>query len=133
MMISQCILSAETPEARQARLEQDRQRHSQHIDVNPDVPLFEQPEVHSQMLNFHSKLASLDFYSCTSCLERFPNLPMAPNTTMCARCNRDKRIPKLYSAANNMNPGPVPPQLQVSHRIIASAVVLHMAERLKLM
>ena len=34
MMISQCFFSTETPEARQARLEQDRHRYSQHIDVN---------------------------------------------------------------------------------------------------
>ena len=38
---------------------------------------------------------------------------MSANSTECARCGRDKRIPKLYSAANNMIPGPVPPQLQV--------------------
>ena len=34
--------------------------------------------------------------------------------TECSRCGRDKRIPKLYSPANNMDPGPVPPQLQVT-------------------
>ncbi len=130
-------VNTETPEARQTRLQQmaasnqtsrevrmsiphstlhfslqrlqkrhrdaDRQRQR---DVNPD--LFEQSAVQCKMQNFHSKL---EFYSCTSCLERFPNLA---NSTICARCNRDKRIPKLYSANNNMDPGPVPPQLQVS-------------------
>ena len=29
------------------------------------------------------------------------------------RCTRDKHSPKLYSSANNMNPGVVPPQLMV--------------------
>ena len=106
--------STETPEARQARLQQDRQRHSQQRDVTSDVPMFEQPAVHSKMLNFHSKLASLEFNKCTVCLEHFPNLVMSAKSTVCARCNRDNRIPKLYSAANNMDPGPVPPQLQVS-------------------
>ena len=96
------------------RLEEDRLRHLQQRDVNPDMPLFEQATVHSKMLNFHSKVASLKFYNCTSCFERFPNLAMAGNTTMFARCNRDQRIPKLYSAANNIDPGAVPPQLQVS-------------------
>ena len=31
----------------------------------------------------------------------------------CLRCTRDKHSPKLYSSANNMNPGVVPPQLMV--------------------
>ena len=30
------------------------------------------------------------------------------------RCANDKHIPKLYSSGNNMNPGIVPPQLQVA-------------------
>ena len=32
----------------------------------------------------------------------------------CVRCYRDSHIPKLYSSANNMHPGLVPPELQVS-------------------
>ena len=108
-----CTNYAETPEARHSRLQVDREGHHQQRDVNLDVPLFEQPVVHSKMLNFHSKLASLEFYICTSCLERFPNLAMSANSTECARCGWDKRIPKLYSVANNMIPGPVSPQLQI--------------------
>ena len=106
-------MEGETPEARQARLQQDRERHRQQREVNPDVPLFEQPAVSSKMKNFHTKLVSLEFYKCSSCLEHFPELAMSTNRTECARCGRDKHIPKLYSAANNMSPGPVPPQLQV--------------------
>ena len=33
---------------------------------------------------------------------------------LCVHCNQDNRIPNLCSAANTMDPGPVPPQLQVS-------------------
>ena len=40
---------------------------------------------------------------------------MSDGVTECRRCNQDKHIPKLYSAANNMNPGTVPIQLQVNH------------------
>ena len=109
----QLRIEEETPEARQARLQQDRERHRQQREVNPDVPLFEQPAVSSKMRNFHTKLVLLEFYKCSSCLEHFPNLAMSTNRTECARCVRDKHIPKLYSAANNMSPGPVPPQLQV--------------------
>ena len=32
--------------------------------------------------------------------------------TQCVRCRHDKHVPKVYSS-NNMNPGPVPPELQV--------------------
>ena len=39
----------------------------------------------------------------------------------CLRCTRDKYSPKLYSSANNMNPGVVPPQLMV--RFYTSAIL----------
>ena len=109
----QLRIDRETSEARQARLQQDRERQRQQREVNSDVSLFEQPAVSSKMRNFHTKLVSLEFYKCSSCLERFPDLAMSANRTECARCGRDKHIPKLYSAANNMSPGPVPTQLQV--------------------
>ena len=109
-----CLLTAESPDIRQAWLEQSRGRYLQHSDVNPDVPLFEQASVHTKMINFHFKLASLEFHARTSCLEHFPNLAMAACSTECSRCNRDTQIPKLYSPANNMDPGPVPPQLKVT-------------------
>ena len=112
----------ETPEARQARLQQDRQRHQQQREVNPDVPLFEQPTVHSKMRSFHSRLMSLEFFECTSCLEQFPDMSMSASRTECARCGRDKHIPKLYSEANNMIPGPVPPQLQVHVNFVCVCV-----------
>ena len=34
-------------------------------------------------------------------------------TGLCVRCCRDKHVPKMCSSANNMDPGPLPPQLQV--------------------
>ena len=101
----------EVPEARQARLETMRAAHQLRIDreqqreVNPDVPLFEEAAVSSHMRNFHTKL---EFYKCSSCFEHFPDLAMSTNRTECARCVRE-----LYSAANNMSLGAVPPQLQV--------------------
>ena len=96
-------------EARQARIDDSRSIHRRH----EQLLLFQQAAVNAKITNFHSKLASLEFRFCTSCLERFPNLTMAAHSTECSRCSRDTRIPKLYSPANNMDPGPVPPQLQV--------------------
>ena len=117
-------IRTETPEARQIRMQQDR--HRQQREVNPDMPLFEQPAVSSKMMNFHSKLVSLELYKCFSCLEHFPDVAMSSNRTECARCGRDKHIPKLYSAANNMSPGPVPPQLQVHDHVCAIWSVLYL-------
>ena len=54
---------------------------------------------------------SLEFHRCTTCLECFPDLTMAASSTECRCCTQDKHIPKLYSTANNMNPGVVPRQL----------------------
>ena len=48
----QLRIEGETPEARQTGLQQDRERHRQKREVNPDVPLFEQPAVSSKMRNF---------------------------------------------------------------------------------
>ena len=108
-----CMICTATPEARQEYLQQRRQRYQAQRDVDSQAPLFDQPVVHSKMLNFHSKLTSLEFHQCTTCLEQFPDLTMSASGTECRRCSGDKRAPKLYSAANNMNPGLVPPQLQV--------------------
>ena len=104
----------ETPDERQARLEAVRLAQQERRDISIATPLFQQNAVQSRMLNFHSKLASLEFRECNTCSERFPNLTMSRNNMECSRCHQDCRIPKLYSTANNMNPGPVPQQLLVS-------------------
>ena len=75
-----------------------------------------------KLLNFHSRLASLQSATCSSCLECWPNLNMASHSTECSRCSKDKNIPKLYSSANNMDPGPIPTQLQVCHNLLSSLV-----------
>ena len=84
------------------------------LDQDTCTPLFEQCAVRHKMSTFHSKLMSLEFHRCSTCLECFPDLSMASGgSTECTRCSHDKHIPKLYTTANNMNPGTVPPQLQV--------------------
>jgi hypothetical protein len=69
------------------------------------------------MERFHSHLASLEMHKCCTCLEAFPSITIASGSTECVRCYKDDRTPKRYSAANNMNPGPVPSQLQVKRYI----------------
>ena len=94
-------LAAETTDERAARLQHDQESHR---GAQSDLPLFEQPAVRARMRKFHAHLAAL---------ESFPGLQLRSQSTECLRCSRDKHTPKLYSIANNMDPGLVPPQLQV--------------------
>ena len=109
----------ETPDERQARLEAVRLAQQERRQISNATQLFQQNAVKSRMLNFHSKLASLEFRECNTCSERFPNLMMSRNSTECSRCHQDRRIPKLYSTVNNLNPGPVPQQLLVSSCVLS--------------
>ena len=125
-------LASKTPEDREARLQQDRETHIQRrYPATSEFPLLQQPGVHSKMKTFHSKLASLTVSKCITCLERFPGLTVAivsPDSTECVRCRRDKHITKVYSTANNMNPGPVPPELMVCEKntnIMCEAFIMH--------
>ncbi len=85
------------------------------------------------MSKFHLELVALKVSGCGTCSEKFPGLNVKlvssdPNYTECVHCSRDKHIPKLYSSANHMDPGCVPPPLQVS----ITACVLISAETLYL-
>ena len=89
------------------------------MELGMQEPLFEQHAVRGKMSSFHSKLMSLEFHCCSTCLECLPELTMgSAGSTECRRCFQDKHIPKLYSTPNNMNPGVVPPQLQVTNLFI---------------
>ena len=65
-----------------------------------------------KMTTFHKEIATLSSPTCNTCMEAFPGLKVNSRSE-CVRCSRDKHTPKLYSMANNMNPGPVPSELQV--------------------
>ena len=69
--------------------------------------------VRTKMLKFHVHMASLNSPQCATCSERFPCLRLCSISTECVRCSHDKHSPKVYSAANSMDPGPIPPQLQI--------------------
>ena len=60
---------------------------------------------------------SLAPVKCTVCLENFPTLKVNA-AGICTCCHDDRHSPKLYSAQNNMNPGPVPPKLKVSYPVL---------------
>ena len=123
--------ASEPPEDREARLQQmaTRQRVRRSSEALSEgstcqqtshLTLLHQPSVQKKMLHFHLTLASLEVVQCTTCLEQFPGLKITSGSgsTECVRCHKDKKISKLYSAANNMHPGVVPPPLQVSYRLL---------------
>ena len=109
--VQQQRLAAETHEARAVRLDiYTRTEYSASQEAH--LPLLEQKCVKDKMAKFHKDIAALSSPTCITCMESFPGLKVNSRSE-CARCSRDKHTPKLYSMANNMNPGPVPSELQV--------------------
>ena len=76
--------------------------------LQSQLSLFEQRSVRTKMLRFHAHMASLNSPQCATCSERFPGLQLCSLSTECVHCSYDKHSPKVYSAANNMDPGPIP-------------------------
>ena len=115
-VLQQQRIASETPEENEERLRRDRECHMQHShSLSSDQPLFHQPAVRSKISKFHSTMGALQMSTCPICMERFPAMTvrMTSAGSECVRCTRDKHIPNTYSAANNMIPGPVPPELMV--------------------
>jgi len=76
------------------------------------MPTVEDEWVQGKLDTFHAKMSSLSFSHCSCCNELIPSIKLTSSGSVCSRCSRDKQEPKLYSAANNMDPGSVPPALQ---------------------
>ena len=79
------------------------------------TPFLNQPPVRSKLTKFYT-LATVQFKKYCTCAERFPNLnvvTVSDGVTEFTCCYNDKHIPKLYSVANNVNPGPLSAHLQV--------------------
>ena len=108
-------LAVGTPKEREARLEHYSSRYREQQSVQPQLPLLRQCSIQAKMRKFHANMATLDTLTCSTCSERFPGLHFHLKSNECLHCNHDKHIPKLYSSPNNMNPAPIPPQLQVSN------------------
>ena len=115
-------VTRETAEERERRLARRRARRSQRRNQIgrvlashcSDMSQLASPSVQQKMKEFHTKMAELQFVHCTTCLKSFPSLCLDPSSTECVQCSRDTNVTKLYSSANNMDPGSVPSALQVS-------------------
>ena len=120
----------ETPQQREERLTKRREQNREHrataqetqdshcdgLARQSETEIFEQYTVRRKISMFNSKLMSLEVHSYSTCFECFPDLSISSRSSSeCTCCSQDRHIPKLYSAANNMNPGTVPPQLQAIH------------------
>ena len=108
-------LAVVTPKEREMRLDQYSTSYSEQQSVQPQLPLLQQCSIQAKMHKFHVNMATLDTPTCFTCSERFSVLHFHSMSNEWLRCSCDKHIPKLYSSASNMNPGPIPPQLQFSN------------------
>ena len=122
-------LATESSQERAERLESLHQNRDDCQETS--LPLIEQRHVYEKMIKFHHEVCSIQICTCSTCLEKFPNMKLTSQHE-CIRCSRDKHSPKLYSAANNMSPGPVPPELQVSEYYYYTIVTCFMKMTLSL-
>ena len=82
-------------------------------DVPAPPPLHENQHFNKFMdciRSFELKQMSLNFKFCTICKERRIETKMS-FSSICKRCNSDKKSLKLFSFQNNMDPQSVPPEL----------------------
>ena len=114
--LQQQRLEVETPQERDTRLNLSQQTKSAQSDISKKMcaPQIDQGYVKGKMNRFHTEMLSIESLLCTTCLEKFPGTKMSVKSSECLRCCRDNKVPKLYSANNNMSPGFVPVELQVS-------------------
>ena len=110
--LQQQRIAAETPVERATRISSAQERMQNRAIKDEQLPKLEQCRVQAKMQAFHKDITALSSPTCITCMESFPGMKMTSKSE-CARCSRDKHTPKVFSKANNMNPGPVPPELQV--------------------
>ena len=111
--LQQHRLSTETEEKKAVRLSAARERRQAEVRWDGHLPLLERQHVQARMRGFHQEMATIETPICTTCKECFPGMKVNAKKSECQRCARDKHVPKLFSADNNMHPGEVPPELQV--------------------
>ena len=111
------VYAAQSDDQREEGLARRREDYAAQSNHQREERLPRTQQIHdSRLIKFHDSVSSMAFSKCDTCLERFPNLSVTTQANAinkCIRCGNDKHIPKLFSSANNMDPGAVPPQLQV--------------------
>ena len=64
---------------------------------------------------FELEQMSYGFGFCSICTERRLEMKMASDN-ICAKCNKDKSAIKMFSFENNMDPGDVPGELNLTFK-----------------
>ncbi len=137
--------SEQSPIERKKRLDKVKENMKIRQEKNLQVPVLSQEDylkeydsvkydkLHKQSWakSFMSKFySSINFtvFQCTVCHEAWPlkSKPRSPDTYICSRCGKDKKIPRKFSLENFMIPSPIPPELQgltqVEEMLIARAL-----------
>ena len=91
-----------------AYLEQEQDDHHQ---LPPRKLHINHPTIVAKIAEFHNDLESLEPVRCSTCVERFPSISF--NNMDYCKCHNDSHVPEQFSA-NNMDPGSVSPELEVS-------------------
>ena len=121
------------------RRQESRERQRRHRELERHRPHTALTRAHAEMANFHLKLETLEISKCNICLEKsHAKKTMSQDTQSlvprCTRCKKDKHTPKIYSSDNNMDPGPVPPELfgliQVEEMLVSAVMPMMSIYRL---
>ena len=121
-VLQQQRIASETPDERAIRISVAQERLQNRTLDDEKLQKLEQRGVQAKMQSFHRDISALSSPTCITCMESFPGMKVTFKSE-CARCSRDKHTPKVFSEANNMNPGQVPPELQVSKRTLL--IIIH--------
>ena len=74
----------------------------------------------------HAELNMIEFEQCSTCLERWFDMGVGPQTGRCQRCSQEmykfKGIPPMFSYENDMDPGPQPECLKRLNSVEAAAI-----------
>jgi hypothetical protein len=100
-------LAAATPEHNHSR----RHRFANSeltITIDTSIPMMENQLVIVKITEYHSYCPVILCHQI-----QWENCHVLSNNYMCTKCTHDSVTPNLYSIANNIDPGPIPPELQV--------------------
>ena len=78
-----------------------------------EMPQIDHPHVIQRIQGFHRILSDLQNVLCNICKEHFPTIS-TDELGVCHWCLVDSKVPKLFSAENNINPGSVPAEFCVN-------------------
>ena len=98
-----------------AHIKRTEQKLNVHADELPNAPPLSGDPTYNNVMDtiraFELQQMSYNIGHCSVCHERRIEMEMA-GKSICQRCNRDKKDIKMFSSANNMDPQPMPSELQ---------------------